>query len=62
VVVRHARSDVTEEEILQWCDGRIASYKQPGSVTFIDEYDMPRTATGKILHRALRHRWPDNSD
>jgi acyl-coenzyme A synthetase/AMP-(fatty) acid ligase len=26
-------------------------------VSFIAEQDMPRTATGKILHRVLRDRW-----
>jgi fatty-acyl-CoA synthase len=44
----------TPEEILDWCKDRIAGYKRPRSVSFISEADMPRTATGKILHRMLR--------
>jgi fatty-acyl-CoA synthase len=44
----------TPDEILDWCKDRIAGYKRPRSVTFIAENDMPRTATGKILHRVLR--------
>ena len=62
VVVRHPGSVTTEEEILQWCNGRIANYKQPRSIAFIDEDDMPRTATGKIVHRTLRERWSITPD
>ncbi len=43
-----------EDEILEWCKARIAGYKRPRSVSFIREEEMPRTATGKILHRVLR--------
>ncbi len=34
--------------------GRIAGYKGPQSVRFLADAEMPRTATGKILHRMLR--------
>ncbi len=44
------------DEILEWCKSRIAGYKRPRSVTFIRADEMPRTATGKILHRVLRDR------
>jgi acyl-CoA synthetase (AMP-forming)/AMP-acid ligase II len=44
----------TQEEILDWCRSRIAGHKRPRSISFIREDEMPRTATGKILHRALR--------
>ncbi len=56
VVVLHAGRAATEAEILDWCRDRIAGYKRPRSITFIAESEMPRTATGKILHRALRDR------
>jgi fatty-acyl-CoA synthase len=46
----------TEHEILEWSKTRIAGYKRPRSVSFIAEGDMPRTATGKILHRVLREQ------
>ena len=36
--------------------GRIAGYKRPQSVRFVADAQMPRTATGKILHRVLRDR------
>jgi fatty-acyl-CoA synthase len=44
----------TPDEIIDWCKDRIAGYKRPRSVSIIREDDMPRTATGKILHRVLR--------
>jgi acyl-CoA synthetase (AMP-forming)/AMP-acid ligase II len=57
VVVLHAgRAAVTEADLIGWCRERMAGYKRPRAVTFIEDEQMPRTATGKILHRALRDR------
>jgi acyl-CoA synthetase (AMP-forming)/AMP-acid ligase II len=56
VVVLRANERATEAELLEWCRQHMAGYKRPRSVVFIDESDMPRTATGKILHRVLRDR------
>jgi acyl-CoA synthetase (AMP-forming)/AMP-acid ligase II len=56
VIVLHERQTASEAEILDWCKERMAGYKRPRSVVFISDADMPRTATGKILHRALRER------
>ncbi|MEY2687284.1 MAG: hypothetical protein RL375_1482, partial [Pseudomonadota bacterium] len=56
VVVLHDRADTSEAEILDWCRGRMAGYKRPQSINFVTDADMPRTATGKILHRVLRDR------
>tara|TARA_B100000965_G_scaffold394940_1_gene407789 strand:- start:12 stop:1577 length:1566 start_codon:yes stop_codon:yes gene_type:complete len=39
-------------EILQLCNSKLAGYKRPKSVDFIDQ--LPRTGTGKILKRTLR--------
>jgi acyl-CoA synthetase (AMP-forming)/AMP-acid ligase II len=41
-------------EIMDFCRGRIAGYKRPKSVDFLNEQDMPKTATGKILHRVIK--------
>jgi acyl-CoA synthetase (AMP-forming)/AMP-acid ligase II len=57
VVVAHAGAAVTEAELVAWCRDRIAGYKRPRSVAFIRDDDMPRTATGKVLHRVLRARF-----
>jgi acyl-CoA synthetase (AMP-forming)/AMP-acid ligase II len=57
VVVAHPDADADEQDLLAWCKDRIAGYKRPRSLSFIAETEMPRTLSGKILHRALRERW-----
>jgi fatty-acyl-CoA synthase len=54
VVVLHEQVEASESEILDWCRGRIAGYKRPQAIQFLSDAQMPRTATGKILHRVLR--------
>ena len=56
VIVLHDCESATEDELADWCKERIAGFKRPRSFSFIMEEEMPRTATGKILHRILRHR------
>jgi len=56
VVVLHDGRQADERDILDWCRPRMAGYKRPQAVHFVTEADMPRTATGKILHRVLRDR------
>jgi fatty-acyl-CoA synthase len=55
-VVLHAGATISEVEMLEWCKDRIAGYKRPRAIVFLDEAEMPRTATGKIQHRILRDR------
>ena len=57
VLILHDGVTATADEVLDWCKDRIAGYKRPRSVAFIREEEMPRTATGKILHRVLRTRF-----
>jgi fatty-acyl-CoA synthase len=57
VVVLRDDQSATEDELLSWCRTKIAGFKRPKSVTFILEEEMPRTATGKVLHRVLRQRY-----
>jgi len=51
-VVRAPGSDITEADILKYCSTRLAKFKQPASVRFIDV--IPRNASGKTLKRELR--------
>ncbi len=53
---------VNEEEIIEWCRGKIAGFKKPKTVDFISQDEMPRTPTGKILHRKLRENTFRNKD
>ncbi len=42
----------TAGELISFCAGRLAGYKKPRSVDFVDE--LPRDAAGKLLKRQLR--------
>ncbi|MES2258463.1 MAG: acyl-CoA synthetase [Pseudomonadota bacterium] len=45
------------DELIAWCRERLAGFKCPRSVDFVDE--LPRLPTGKLLKRQLRQRyWP----
>ncbi len=56
VVVLHDGQQATEAELQDWCRERVAGFKRPRCIVFIADAEMPRTATGKILHRTLRER------
>ena len=56
VIVLHDGQSADAEEMQAWCRQRLAGFKCPRSVIFIADSEMPRTATGKILHRVLRQR------
>jgi fatty-acyl-CoA synthase len=55
VVVLREGESLTEEELIQWCQGKIGRYKIPKSIVFADS--LPRTPTGKILKRVLREEY-----
>ncbi|MDH5702328.1 MAG: AMP-binding protein, partial [Candidatus Bathyarchaeota archaeon] len=57
VVVLKNGETATEEEILKWCRRKMAGFKKPKSVDFVSNSEMPRTTTGKILHRKLKERY-----
>ncbi len=57
VVILKDGQTVTERELIDFCRDKMAGYKKPKAVKFITRDDMPRTATGKILHRVLRERF-----
>ena len=44
----------SEEEMLAFCREKMANYKVPKSLAFVEE--LPKSATGKILKRILRNR------
>ena len=56
VVVMHNGQEANAQELIEWCKSRMAGYKRPQTISFITDADMPRTATGKILHRVLRQQ------
>jgi fatty-acyl-CoA synthase len=44
-------AEVTEEEIIAWCREKLARFKCPRHVVFVD---LPKTSTGKIQKFKLR--------
>lgn len=54
MVALHPGQSVDARAIVDWVRGRIASYKRPRYVEFVDA--LPRTDTGKLLTRELQAR------
>ena len=52
VVVPKPGCDVSGEELIDFCKGRIASFKKPGSVDFVEE--LPKNNYGKIVKNLIR--------
>ncbi|OBH89575.1 FadD3 family acyl-CoA ligase [Mycobacterium sp. E2989] len=47
-----AKSQVSEEDLLLWCRERMAGFKAPRSIAFLDQ--LPLNATGKVMKDQLR--------
>jgi long-chain acyl-CoA synthetase len=59
IIVLNEGAAVSEQEIIQFCNGRIAGYKIPKSVDFSQE-QLPKTGPGKVAKRRLRDPyWAD---
>jgi len=52
-------SEELKKELVEHCKGKIAVYKLPREIEFIDA--MPRTAVGKLLRRILRQQEIDKT-
>jgi acyl-CoA synthetase (AMP-forming)/AMP-acid ligase II len=51
-VVADGSQPLTEQQVIDYCRARLAGYKCPRRVVFVDE--LPRNATGKIVRRRVR--------
>ena len=45
---------VSEKDLINWSKSKLARYKCPKRVIFINDEEMPRNTTGKILHKQLK--------
>jgi fatty-acyl-CoA synthase len=54
VIVRRAGVEASAEEIIAWSREKMAAYKTPRIVEFVDA--LPRSATGKVMWRTLQER------
>lgn len=52
VVVRKAGSDVSEDDLIDFAREKIAGFKVPKSVDFVEQ--LPRNASGKLLKKDIR--------
>jgi fatty-acyl-CoA synthase len=53
-------SSATADELIDHCRARLAKFKVPKAITFVDA--LPRNPSGKILKRDLRARGPGGRD
>ena len=54
VIVR-ANDEVSAQDVIAHCDGKLARFKMPQTVEFTDV--IPRNPTGKVLKRVLREQY-----
>jgi len=59
VVLKDPSKSPTEKEVIDFCQSRLAKYKVPKKVEFVDE--LPKTLIGKVLRRKLRELTPQRS-
>lgn len=60
VFARTRSRDATAEQLRQFCSSRLADYKVPDFVTFLDQ-PLPRNANGKVLKEVLRAELADKN-
>ena len=60
LVVARPGSAPTADELIAFARERLAGYKLPRSVDFVEE--LPRTPSGKVLKRELRKRYSGGAD
>jgi fatty-acyl-CoA synthase len=59
IVVLRAGTCVTEQELIDFCRDKLGGFQRPRVVEFVAA--LPRTATGKVMRRALREPyWKDH--
>ena len=56
-VVAAEGASLTDQDILDWLDGRIVKWWMPDRVEFIEE--VPKTSVGKFSKKTLRDEFAD---
>ncbi|WP_458413323.1 class I adenylate-forming enzyme family protein [Schinkia sp. CFF1] len=54
IVIKNGQQ-LTEEQVTTYCEKRLAKYKLPAEIVFLDT--LPRNASGKVLKHTLRKNW-----
>jgi acyl-CoA synthetase (AMP-forming)/AMP-acid ligase II len=55
IVVPKDNRDLSEKEIMEYCRSRLAGFKRPRSVVFVES--LPKNQMGKILKKDLREKY-----
>ena len=55
LVVLKKGKKISVDEVIEHCRSRLAGFKRPRSVIFIDT--LPRNAMGKVLRKELREKY-----
>ncbi|MCX8126529.1 MAG: AMP-binding protein, partial [Dehalococcoidia bacterium] len=55
IVVCKEGQTCTAEELMEFCRQKLASFKRPRSVIFVDS--LPRSPMGKVLRKVCREKW-----
>ena len=55
-IVVSSDDSLSERDVIEFCQGKLAGYKRPQGAAFLDE--IPRNPSGKILKRVLREQFP----
>jgi long-chain acyl-CoA synthetase len=59
VVLKDPSRELTEQQVIDFCQERLAKFKVPRKVEFVQE--LPKTLIGKVLRRKLREVTPRQS-
>ena len=54
VVLRRGHEDQSPDELMNWVNGKLATYKNVREIAYIDA--IPRNPSGKILRRVLKEQ------
>ncbi len=54
LVILQSGARCEEQDIIEWCSGKLADFKVPGCVRFVP--DFPRTSLGKVQKNILRQQ------
>ncbi len=57
IIVKHSGTELKAEDVMEFLKGKIARYKQPQKIFFIDE--LPRNTMGKVQKKTLREAYSD---
>jgi long-chain acyl-CoA synthetase len=60
IVVPRADRPLTVEEVIDWCQQRLAGFKRPTRVRFVRE--LPRNPLGKVLRKELRETLTNSAE